>query len=55
MQSLRCTIMRGGTSKAIFLREEDLPPAGAYRDRLILRVFGSPTNVRSTGWEAPIH
>jgi 2-methylaconitate cis-trans-isomerase PrpF len=34
--------MRGGTSKAIFLREEDLPPAGAYRDRLILRVFGSP-------------
>ncbi len=42
MQSLRCTIMRGGTSKAIFLREEDLPPAGAYRDRLILRVFGSP-------------
>jgi hypothetical protein len=42
MQSLRCTIMRGGTSKAIFLREEDLPPAGADRDRLILRVFGSP-------------
>jgi len=42
MQSLRCTIMRGGTSKAIFLREEDLPPAGAERDRLILRVFGSP-------------
>jgi hypothetical protein len=42
MESLRCTIMRGGTSKAIFLREEDLPPAGPERDRLILRVFGSP-------------
>ena len=23
MESLRCTIMRGGTSKAIFLREEE--------------------------------
>jgi hypothetical protein len=42
MESLRCTIMRGGTSKAIFLREEDIPPPGAERDRLILRVFGSP-------------
>jgi 2-methylaconitate cis-trans-isomerase PrpF len=42
MESLRCTIMRGGTSKAVFLREEDLPPPGAERDRLILRVFGSP-------------
>ena len=42
MDGLRCTIMRGGTSKAVFLREEDLPPPGDERDRLILRVFGSP-------------
>jgi len=42
MEALRCTIMRGGTSKAIFLREEDIPPPGHERDRLILRVFGSP-------------
>ncbi len=42
MEGLRCTIMRGGTSKAVFLREEDLPPQGEERDRLILRVFGSP-------------
>ncbi len=42
MESLRCTIMRGGTSKAVFLREEDIPPPGEERDRLILRVFGSP-------------
>ena len=42
MDGLRCTIMRGGTSKAVFLREEDLPPVGQERDRLILRVFGSP-------------
>ena len=42
MEALRCTIMRGGTSKAVFLREEDIPPPGPDRDRLILRVFGSP-------------
>ncbi len=34
--------MRGGTSKAVFLREEDLPPPGAGRDAICLRVFGSP-------------
>ena len=42
MEALRCTIMRGGTSKAVFLREEDIPSPGAERDSLILRVFGSP-------------
>lgn len=42
MDALRCTIMRGGTSKAVFLREEDLPPPGAERDGIILKVFGSP-------------
>jgi len=42
MEALRCTIMRGGTSKAVFLREEDIPPPGAERDSLICRVFGSP-------------
>jgi hypothetical protein len=40
--ALACAIMRGGTSKAVFLREADLPPAGAARDAVILRVFGSP-------------
>jgi 2-methylaconitate cis-trans-isomerase PrpF len=37
-----CTLMRGGTSKAVFLRQEDLPADPAVRDRLILRIFGSP-------------
>jgi len=40
------TYMRGGTSKGVFFRLEDLPPAaqvpGAARDRLFLRVIGSP-------------
>ncbi|NWF93532.1 MAG: 3-methylitaconate isomerase [Syntrophaceae bacterium] len=38
----RCTIMRGGTSKGIFLMEEDLPPDPELRERIILAIFGSP-------------
>ncbi len=40
------TYMRGGTSKGVFFRLEDLPEAaqlpGAARDELLLRVIGSP-------------
>ncbi|XOV89692.1 MAG: 2-methylaconitate cis-trans isomerase PrpF [Pseudomonadota bacterium] len=40
------TYLRGGTSKGVFFRLEDLPPAvqvpGAARDALLLRVIGSP-------------
>ncbi|CAE8606717.1 unnamed protein product [Polarella glacialis] len=35
-------LMRGGTSKGIFLYAKDLPPAGPLRDAVILRIFGSP-------------
>jgi len=40
--SLPFTLMRGGTSKAVFLRGSDLPAPGASRDSMILRLFGSP-------------
>lgn len=40
------TYMRGGTSKGVFFNMTDLPPdaqvAGDARDRLLLRVIGSP-------------
>jgi hypothetical protein len=40
------TYMRGGTSKGVFFRLDDLPPAarvpGGARDVLLLRVIGSP-------------
>jgi methylitaconate Delta-isomerase len=39
---LRCVIMRGGTSKAVFLKESDLPVDEDARRRTILAVFGSP-------------
>ena len=38
----QCTMMRGGTSKGIFLMEEDLPQDPSIRDRIIMAIFGSP-------------
>ena len=38
----RCVVMRGGTSKAVFLKEADIPMDEAARRELILRIFGSP-------------
>jgi 2-methylaconitate cis-trans-isomerase PrpF len=35
-------MMRGGTSKAVFLRESDLPSDPEERQRTILAIFGSP-------------
>lgn len=35
-------IMRGGTSKGIFLKENDLPKDKEIRDKIILAIFGSP-------------
>jgi methylitaconate Delta-isomerase len=40
--ALPFVLMRGGTSKAVFLRAADLPDDQAQRDRLILSLFGSP-------------
>ena len=42
MTSIRCTILRGGSSKGIYIERDELPPPGAERDRLILDIFGSP-------------
>src|ERR1700720_2114400 len=39
---VRCVIMRGGTSKAVFLREADLPAGPEERRKTILAIFGSP-------------
>jgi 2-methylaconitate cis-trans-isomerase PrpF len=39
-------LMRGGTSKALFFRSEDLPEDPALRDRFILAAYGSPDPTR---------
>lgn len=40
--ALRTVIMRGGSSKGIFIDARDLPANPAERDQLILALFGSP-------------
>ncbi|QSO53521.1 PrpF protein [Alicyclobacillus curvatus] len=40
--SLPCSIYRGGTSKALLLRQQDLPKDPKTRDQMILYLFGSP-------------
>jgi hypothetical protein len=41
-QEIRCAIYRGGTSKGVMFRENDLPSAEDARTALLLRIFGSP-------------
>ena len=41
-RKIPCVYMRGGTSKAVFFRDEDLPKDVAERDKVILSAFGSP-------------
>src|SRR4051812_22213315 len=40
--SVRCVIMRGGTSRAVFIKDGDLPRDETERQRAILQIFGSP-------------
>ncbi len=41
-RAIACLLMRGGTSRGPFFREEDLPADLALRDRVLLAVMGSP-------------
>ena len=42
MTGIACTILRGGSSKGVYIERDALPPAGRERDRQILDLFGSP-------------
>lgn len=46
---VRCTIMRGGTSKAVFMRMDDVPSEPAARERFLLALFGSPDQRQING------
>ena len=37
-----CAYVRGGTSKALFFHEQDIPPPGQSRDIVLKRLMGSP-------------
>lgn len=42
MEMLKCWIIRGGTSKGIFIKKNDLPSDPVKRDAVIRAIFGSP-------------
>ena len=44
-----CVIMRGGTSKGIFLLGNDLPADPEIRDKVVLSIFGSPDSRQIDG------
>jgi hypothetical protein len=46
---LRVVLMRGGTSKGVFVREGHLSAAGPGRDSLLLRLMGSPDPMQLDG------
>lgn len=45
----RCVLMRGGTSKALFFHESDVPPPGPERDRMLKRAMGTPDHLQIDG------
>lgn len=44
-----CVYMRGGTSKALFFNDKDLPKDEKERDKIILSAFGSPDRCQIDG------
>ena len=49
-QPIRAWIIRGGTSKGVYLKEADLPRDPQDRDRTIVGIFGSPDKRQIDGW-----
>ena len=52
MEMLRCAIVRGGTSKGVFIMANEYPKDPAKRDAAILAVMAALTCARSTVWAA---
>ncbi len=46
---LPVVLMRGGTSKGVFVRDDDLPPGGPQRDAMLLSLMGSPDPMQIDG------
>lgn len=47
--SVPAVLMRGGTSKGVFLHNRDLPDWGSERDTMLLRIMGSPDPMQIDG------
>jgi 2-methylaconitate cis-trans-isomerase PrpF len=48
-KSIPVAYVRGGTSKALFFHEHDIPAPGPLRDRFLRRVMGSPDPMQIDG------
>jgi 4-oxalomesaconate tautomerase len=55
-RGIRCTLMRGGTSKGLFFLESDLPADRSERDAMLLAIMGSghPMQVDGVGGAHPL-
>jgi 2-methylaconitate cis-trans-isomerase PrpF len=42
MDMYKCSIVRGGTSKGVFILANELPQDPEARDKVILAIYGSP-------------
>lgn len=42
LRAIPCTILRGGTSKGVYLLDNDLPQDPELREKALLAIFGSP-------------
>jgi 2-methylaconitate cis-trans-isomerase PrpF len=49
LRRIPCVLMRGGTSRGPFFLEEDLPRDPVLRDKLLLRIMGSPHQLQIDG------
>ena len=49
MNTIKCMIIRGGTSKGIFFQKKDLPQNENLRNKLLIRLMGSPDNRQIDG------
>jgi methylitaconate Delta-isomerase len=48
-EEIRAALIRGGTSKGVFVLADDLPSDRVLRDKVILRIFGSPDSRQIDG------
>ena len=47
--AIRCVLMRAGTSKGVYLLEQDIPAPGPLRDTVLKRIMGTPDVMQIDG------
>lgn len=48
-RAIAISIIRGGTSKGVYLHEKNIPPPGPIRDAVLKRIMGTPDPVQLDG------